>query len=67
MVLITPRIRADASALHEGTLEISFPEDSGCETFAVPLHPDEDLLEKWQMWVLSIEYTEVGGTENARG
>lgn len=45
MVLITPRIETDDSSPHGGVLKISFPEDSGCESFAVPLYPVE---EKWE-------------------
>lgn len=49
MVLITPRIQADPSSPHGGTLHISFPEGSECEEFSVPLCPNEDLLESWQI------------------
>ncbi|KAJ3809336.1 hypothetical protein F5876DRAFT_44078 [Lentinula aff. lateritia] len=45
MVLITPRIETDDRSPHGGVLKISFPEDSGCESFAVPLYPVE---EKWE-------------------
>ncbi|KAF9486556.1 hypothetical protein BDN70DRAFT_870140 [Pholiota conissans] len=41
MVLITPSIEED------GTLKVSFPDDSGCEAFAVPLRPSEDTLKTW--------------------
>ncbi|KAI0829079.1 hypothetical protein BC628DRAFT_1362296 [Trametes gibbosa] len=47
MVLITPRVDADPAALYGGKLVISFPEDSECETFSVPLHPTADMLEDW--------------------
>lgn len=49
MVLIIPRIIVDPSSPHGGRLEISFPEGSGCETLYVPLHPDRELLESWDM------------------
>ncbi|KAF8167503.1 MOSC N-terminal beta barrel domain-containing protein [Crassisporium funariophilum] len=41
MILITPRIGTD------GTLNVTFPEDSGCEPFSVPLHPTEGVLKSW--------------------
>ncbi|KAI0673983.1 MOSC N-terminal beta barrel domain-containing protein [Trametes maxima] len=47
MVLITPRVEADATSPHGGKLVISFPEDSDCETFSVPLYPTEGLLADW--------------------
>ncbi|KAI0652725.1 MOSC N-terminal beta barrel domain-containing protein [Trametes meyenii] len=47
MVLITPRVEADATSPHGGKLVISFPEDSDCETFSVPLYPTEELLADW--------------------
>jgi hypothetical protein len=49
MVLIVPRIDVDPSSPYGGRLEISFPEDSGCETFFVPLRPDHELLQTWEM------------------
>ncbi|KAF5357435.1 hypothetical protein D9757_013329 [Collybiopsis confluens] len=39
MVLITPRILFDESSPHGGLLYVDFPEDSGCESFSVPLFP----------------------------
>ncbi|KAF8832747.1 hypothetical protein HHX47_DHR1001458 [Lentinula edodes] len=45
MVLITPRIETDDRSPHGGVLKISFPENSGCESFAVPLYPVE---ERWE-------------------
>ncbi|TBU42536.1 hypothetical protein BD309DRAFT_1019928 [Dichomitus squalens] len=47
MVLITPRIEIDPASPYGGRLFISFPEDSGCETFSVPLYLTEDLLKTW--------------------
>jgi len=41
MVLITPSIEPD------GTLKISFPKDSGCKDFSIPLKPSEDILSSW--------------------
>ncbi|KAL4070478.1 hypothetical protein J3A83DRAFT_4358656 [Scleroderma citrinum] len=48
MVLIHPRIVRDPSSPNEGHLEVSFPEDSGCEAFSVPLNPREDELSHMQ-------------------
>ncbi|KAJ4470815.1 hypothetical protein J3R30DRAFT_3300001 [Lentinula aciculospora] len=42
MVLITPRIEMDEKSPHGGVLSVSFPEESGCESFSVPLYPIED-------------------------
>ncbi|KAF9225300.1 hypothetical protein BS17DRAFT_778412 [Gyrodon lividus] len=48
MVLIHPRIIPEPPSPEGGRLEVSFPDDSGCETFSVPLNPSEDTLRKWQ-------------------
>ncbi|KAF9245643.1 hypothetical protein BU15DRAFT_40911, partial [Melanogaster broomeanus] len=48
MVLIHPRIIPELSSPEGGLLEVSFPDDSGLETFSVPLNPGEDTLRKWQ-------------------
>jgi len=48
IVLIHPRIIADPSAPEGGRLEVNFPEDSGCETFSLPLNPSEDTFQKWK-------------------
>lgn len=53
MVLITPRIEPDPASPYGGRLVVSFPEDSGCETFAVPLNPTPDILENWLVYVIS--------------
>ncbi|KAI9067205.1 hypothetical protein FKP32DRAFT_1588842 [Trametes sanguinea] len=47
MVLISPRIEVDPSSPYGGRLVVSFPEDSGCETFAVPLSPTQEMLADW--------------------
>ncbi|KIK62238.1 hypothetical protein GYMLUDRAFT_42185 [Collybiopsis luxurians FD-317 M1] len=47
MVLITPRIHEDSSSTHGGVLTISFPEDSGCASFSVPLFP-VGFEDKWE-------------------
>jgi uncharacterized protein len=49
MVLIMPRIDVDPTSPYGGRLVISFPEESGCETFSVPLHPSPELLSTWEM------------------
>ncbi|KAF8808035.1 hypothetical protein BYT27DRAFT_7099211 [Phlegmacium glaucopus] len=41
MVLITPIFGKD------GTLNVSFPEGSGCDPFSIPLHPNNDVLKTW--------------------
>ncbi|KAI6154050.1 hypothetical protein BKA82DRAFT_4096936 [Pisolithus tinctorius] len=41
MVLIHPRI-VSGSSLKPERLEVSFPENSGCEPFSVPLNPGEE-------------------------
>lgn len=48
MVLIHPRIVRDPSSRNGGHLEVSFPEDSGCEAFSVPLNLREDELSQMQ-------------------
>ncbi|KAH0837899.1 hypothetical protein J3R83DRAFT_6129 [Lanmaoa asiatica] len=48
MVLIHPRIVTDPGATEGGRLEVTFPEDSGCETFFLPLNPSEDTFRKWK-------------------
>lgn len=47
-MLIHPRIIADPSAPEGGRLEVTFPEDSGCETFSLPLNLGQDTLRKWK-------------------
>ncbi|TFK70463.1 hypothetical protein BDN72DRAFT_838985 [Pluteus cervinus] len=49
MVLITPRIESDEASPYGGQLNVSFPEDSGCESFSIPLHPDDACLESWSI------------------
>jgi len=49
MLLIVPRVEIDDSSPHGGRLEVSFPEDSGCETFSVPLQPSQEILVTWKM------------------
>jgi hypothetical protein len=48
MVLINPRIIPESASQKDGQLEVSFPEESGCETFSIPLHPTEESLLSWQ-------------------
>ncbi|KAF9469581.1 hypothetical protein BDZ94DRAFT_1242756 [Collybia nuda] len=49
MVLIHPRIKIDASLPHAGLLHVTFPEDSGCAAFTVPLRPTKDILSTWRI------------------
>ncbi|KAK0199089.1 MOSC N-terminal beta barrel domain-containing protein [Armillaria mellea] len=60
MVLITPQIETDDNSPYGGVLRVSFPEDSSCNSFDVPLHPSEEMLNTWQsfdvvMWGSSID------------
>ncbi|KAL0579242.1 hypothetical protein V5O48_002746 [Marasmius crinis-equi] len=61
MVLITPEIVHDATSPYGGILEVTFPADSDCASFSVPLEPTEDVLKGWQpidnvsMWEDSID------------
>lgn len=48
MVLINPCIIPDPSSQEGGQLEVSFPKQSGCEPFFVPLNPTEETLQDWQ-------------------
>lgn len=48
MVLIVPRIKADGASPYGGVLTVSFPVDSGCEAFSVPLSPTKDVLDGWK-------------------
>ena len=48
MVLIYPQIVVNASDVDGGRVVISFPEDSDCETFAIPLRPSEGRLKTWK-------------------
>ncbi|KAK1221552.1 hypothetical protein PQX77_015671 [Marasmius sp. AFHP31] len=49
MVLITPKVIREPASPYGGTLEVSFPEDSGCQPFSIPLKPTEDVLKRWQL------------------
>jgi len=49
IVLITPRLEPDASAPYGGQLVISFPADSKCDSFAVPIQPTPDMLKQWDI------------------
>lgn len=48
MVLVTSQIHIDEDSPDGGVLKISFPDDSGCESFGVPLRPSEATLMTWQ-------------------
>lgn len=45
MVLINPHIAGEK-------MIVSFPPESGCADFEVPLNPEEGLLSKWEMSVI---------------
>lgn len=47
MVLITTRIVENSIDRCGGQLEITFPKESGCEAFSVPLKPNPETLERW--------------------
>ncbi|CCM01446.1 uncharacterized protein FIBRA_03498 [Fibroporia radiculosa] len=49
MVLIIPRLDVDSSSPHGGNLTISFPKESGCSEFKVPIAPTPDMLRKWEV------------------
>ncbi|KAG8901856.1 hypothetical protein FRB99_005033 [Tulasnella sp. 403] len=49
MLLINPQVHVDENNPYGGWLEVSFPEDSGCEAFRVPLNPSQQLLESWPL------------------
>ena len=49
MVLISPRIERDETSPHGGKLVVSFPLESGCDTFEVPLNPTPELVSKWEL------------------
>jgi len=47
MILITPQIERDDSSPYGGVLTLTFPSDSGCEPFSIPLAPTDEMLGKW--------------------
>ncbi|KZV90908.1 hypothetical protein EXIGLDRAFT_616305 [Exidia glandulosa HHB12029] len=44
MVLVHPRVNQDSQ-----TLDVTFPADSGCTDFSVPLNPSPDQLSAWTL------------------
>ncbi|KAG8219375.1 hypothetical protein J3R82DRAFT_293 [Butyriboletus roseoflavus] len=48
LVLVHPHVITDPLAPEGGCLQVTFPEDSGCETFSVPLNPSENTFRKWE-------------------
>ncbi|KAJ7150381.1 MOSC N-terminal beta barrel domain-containing protein [Mycena filopes] len=48
MVLITPEMVVDSASPHSGVLTVSFPENSGCEPFSLPLAPTQAMLDSWK-------------------
>jgi len=51
MVLIEPTIERDTTLAYKGLLKVSFPKNSGCESFAIPLEPTPEILEQWKVYV----------------
>lgn len=49
MVLISPRIEYDELSPYGGKLVVSFPPESGCDTFEVPLNPTPDVISQWEL------------------
>jgi len=49
MILITPQIERDDPSPYGGVLTLTFPSDSGCEPFSIPLAPTDEMLGKWTM------------------
>ena len=49
MVLVSPRIEHDEKSLNGGKLVVSFPPDSECQTFEIPLSPTPDVLSQWEL------------------
>ncbi|KAG9017306.1 hypothetical protein FRB93_007420 [Tulasnella sp. JGI-2019a] len=49
MLLIHPQICYDSADPYGGTIEISFPPESDCQAFSIPLNPDGELLESWPL------------------
>ncbi|KAJ7492265.1 MOSC N-terminal beta barrel domain-containing protein [Mycena latifolia] len=48
MVLITPQIQPDLTSPHSGVLSLTFPDESGCEPFSLPLCPSQTALDSWK-------------------
>ncbi|KAF9469583.1 MOSC N-terminal beta barrel domain-containing protein [Collybia nuda] len=49
MVLIVPRIEFDTTAPHKGLIHVTFPENSDCTPFTIPLQPTKDILSNWEI------------------
>ncbi|KAL5494819.1 hypothetical protein ACEPAI_281 [Sanghuangporus weigelae] len=62
MVLIYPRIDLDKGDQFQG-IHISFPADSGCEPFTVPLNPSNEILQTWK----KVEDVELWGRNDIDG
>ncbi|KAJ6609329.1 MOSC domain-containing protein [Mycena sp. CBHHK59/15] len=43
--------KADLASPHSGVLSVSFPADSGCESFSLPLCPSQATLDSWKRFV----------------
>jgi hypothetical protein len=55
MVLITPQIVVDATSPYSGVLSVSFPDESGCESFSLPLSPGQNTLDSWKRFAAVLE------------
>jgi hypothetical protein len=55
MVLITPQIEADPDSPQSGVLSVSFPDESECESFALPLCPTQTTLDSWKRFAPSFD------------
>lgn len=49
MVLISPRIEHDETSPSGGKLVVSFPPESECPIFEVPLNPTPDVVSQWEL------------------
>jgi hypothetical protein len=58
MMKIHPAVFPDEADPHGGHMAVSFPPESGCPSFTVPLNPNEDLLKTWKMYVIYPAYIE---------
>lgn len=51
MVLISPQIEYDETSPYGGKLVVSFPPESECPVFEVPLNPTPDVVSQWELYV----------------
>lgn len=48
MVLIYPQVIIDKNDEYGGRIQVSFPRESGSDTFTIPLNPNQDVLGTWK-------------------